>query len=210
MRRPTFLDENQTMSDPNRLRQQLDFMREIDKVKSVFRRNYLFDGSRLENDAEHSWHLAVMAVLFLEHADPPEVDLLRVIKMVLIHDLVEIDAGDTYAYDTEALVDQAERENRAANRIFGMLPADQRQEFRALWEEFDARHTPDARYAAALDRLQPMMHNYFTDGRVWIQNGITAEQVIARCSPIANGSPVLWEYAEGLIRDAVARGYLKG
>jgi len=131
-----------------------------------------------------------------------------VLKMVVVHDLVEIDAGDTYLYDSEGRETQAERELLAADRIFALLPADQAPEFRALWEEFEAKETPEARYASALDRLQPLMHNYFTQGRAWLEHGVTADQVIVRCHPIADGAPRLWQYAEHLIADAVARGYL--
>src|SRR5262249_50705513 len=149
------------MSD--RLARQIAFIIEIDKAKQVLRQTLLMDGSRLENDAEHSWHLAVMALLLAEYAGEA-VDLLRVLKMVLIHDLVEIDAGDTFVYDVEALATRREREERAADRIFGLLPADVEEEFRALWEEFEAQATPEARFAAALDRLQPLLHNYHTGG----------------------------------------------
>lgn len=190
-----------------RLQQQLAFVREVDGLKHVLRRTWLLDGSRLENDAEHSWHLALMAFLLPEYA-AEEIDVLRVMKMVVIHDLVEIDAGDTYAYDSTGRVAQAERERRAADRLFALLPADQGRQVRALWEEFEARETAEARYAAALDCFQPMMHNYFTEGRAWLQHGITADQVMARCRPIADGAPGLWQYAQQLIADAVTRGYL--
>ncbi len=195
-------------STTDRIQRQLAFVREVDKLKHVVRRTWLLDGSRLENDAEHSWHLALMAFLLSEHAADVNLDLLRVLKMVVVHDLVEIDAGDTYAYDAAGRMTQADRELQAAERLFALLPADQASELRALWEEFDARRTPESRYAAALDCLQPMMHNYFTEGRAWREHGVTADQVIARCCPIADGAPRLWQYAEGLIADAVARGYL--
>ncbi len=195
-------------SPPDRLQRQLAFVREVDKLKHIVRRTWLLDGSRLENDAEHSWHLALMAFLLSEYAAEDGVDLLRVLKMVVVHDLVEIDAGDTYAYDSAGRETQAERERRAADRLFALLPPDQASEIRALWEEFDARETAESCYAAALDCLQPMMHNYFTEGRAWREHGVAADQVLARCRPIAEGAPRLWEYAEGLIADAVARGYL--
>jgi putative hydrolases of HD superfamily len=199
---------NQDASIIDRLQQQFAFVCEVDKLKHVFRRTWLLDGSRLENDAEHSWHLALMTFLLAEYAFGENLDVLRVLKMVVIHDLVEIDAGDTYAYDSAGRVTQAERERRGADRIFSLLPADLASEFRALWEEFEARETAEARYAGALDRLQPLMHNYFTEGRAWCEHGITADQVVARCRPIADGAPRLWQYAEQLITDAVARGYL--
>jgi putative hydrolase of HD superfamily len=196
------------MSTSDRLARQLAFLIEADRLKSVFRRTWLLDESRLENDAEHSWHAALAAIVLGEYAEPPGVDLLGVLRMLLVHDLVEIDAGDTYAYDEAAVADQAERERRAADRIFGLLDEDQGREFRRLWEEFDARQTPTARFAAALDRLLPLVHNYHTRGREWLANGVTSRQVVARVGPIAEGSPALWEFAQSLIRDAVAKGYL--
>ena len=197
-----------------RLGRQMAFIREIDKLKSVYRRTLLMDGARFENDAEHSWHLAVMAILLAEHANAPAgggrgIDVARVIRLVLIHDLVEIDAGDTYCYDTAGHIDKAAREHKAADRIFGLLPADQQAEVRALWEEFEARVTPEARFAAALDRLQPLMHNFQTNGVVWRQHGVSRERVAERNHHVVEGSATLWAYAEGLIREAVQRGYLE-
>lgn len=197
-----------SQSDPTeRLMKQLEFVREIDKAKSVLRRSLLLDRSRRENDAEHSWHLAVMAILLEEHANEP-VDLLKVVKMLLIHDLVEIDAGDTYAYDPEGNRDKEERERRAAERIFGLLPEEQAEEFRGLWEEFEARSTPEARFAAAMDRFQPLMFNSFTEGATWKKHGVTREQVIARNRHIEEGSRTLWHHAEALIEESVRKGYL--
>ena len=167
------------MPHTTRPQQQIDFLVEIDKLKKVLRQTWLLDQSRYENDAEHSWHIAMAAMLFLEYADDPQVDLLRVIKMLLVHDLVEIDAGDTYAYDEKACLDQPEREQKAAERIFGLLPPDQSAEFRGLWEEFEARQTPEARYAAALDRFQPLLHNYRTGGRAWLDHAVTSDRVRA-------------------------------
>jgi len=195
-------------TDNSRLAKQVEFIVEIDKLKQVYRRTWLTDTSRQENDAEHSWHLGMMAILLLEHAQQPHLDLLRVLKMVLIHDLVEIDAGDTFVYDDAGAMDKAERENAAADRIFGLLPADQAAELRTIWEEFEARQTPEAKYAAALDRFQPMLHNYRTQGKAWQEHGITADQVIARNQHIAEGSPALWDYAKEFVADAVAKGYL--
>lgn len=190
-----------------RLLKQLEFVREIDKAKGVLRQSVLLDHSRRENDAEHSWHLAVMAILLEEHAKEP-VDLLKVVKMLLIHDIVEIDAGDTYAYDIKAHDDKEERERRAAERIFGLLPEEQGEEFRRLWEEFEARETPEARYAAAMDRFQPLMFNYFTEGATWKAHGVTREQVVARNRHIQEGSEPLWQCAVELIDEAVKKGYL--
>ncbi len=192
-----------------RLAKQMAFIREIDKLKSVYRRTLLMDGARFENDAEHSWHLAVMAVLLAEHANVPSLDIGRVIRMVLVHDLVEIDAGDTYCYDTKGNEDKVDRERRAADRVFGLLPGDQAAEFRALWEEFEARETPAARFAAALDRVQPLLHNFQTRGIVWRQHGVTSSRVSERNHHVVEGSRTLWAYAESLINEAVARGYLE-
>jgi len=196
------------MTDHDRLSQQIQFLIEIDKLKGVLRRTWLIDTSRRENDAEHSWHLAVMAMVLVEYAAEQDLDLLRVLKLVLVHDLVEIDAGDTYAYDEAAQADQPQRERIAADRVFRLLPADQAAEFRGLWDEFEARSTPEARYAAALDRLQPFLHNYHTQGKAWQQHGVTSDMVIARTRSIADGAPALGSYVQGLIREAVARGYL--
>jgi putative hydrolase of HD superfamily len=191
-----------------RLEKQWDFIREIDKLKTVLRRTLLLDGSRYENDAEHSWHLAVMAVLLCEHANEPRLDLARVIRMVLVHDIVEIDAGDTYCYDEAGNRDKVAREQVAAGRLFGLLPDEQRQEFMSIWGEFEARETPEAKFAAALDRVQPLMHNFGTAGVVWKSHGVRSGQVLERNRHVAEGSRVLWEFAESLIRDAVKRGYL--
>ena len=191
----------------DRLGAQIEFLLEIGRLKSVLRQTYVLDGSRRENDAEHSWHLAVMAVLLAEHAAEP-VDLARVVKMVLVHDLVEIDAGDTFAYDDAGHADKAEREQRAADRIFAILPDGQAAELRALWDEFEARATPDSRFAAALDRFQPQLLNVHTQGRVWREHGVTADRVIERNRHMGQGAPALWDYAQQLIHDAVAKGYL--
>ncbi len=192
-----------------RLTRQMDFIREIDKLKCVFRRTLLMDGSRYENDAEHSWHLAVMAVLLKEYANEPNLDLEQVIKLVLVHDLVEIDAGDTYCYDVAGHLDKAAREQAAADRIFALLPGDQGAVIRRLWEEFEERETPEARFAAALDRVQPLLHNYFTGGQIWAKHGIGSEQVRERNQHVEDGSRALWNYAESLIREAVKQGFLK-
>lgn len=190
-----------------RLEKQVAFLLEIDKLKSVLRRTYLLDDPRHENSAEHSWHLAVMAMLLAEHANA-EVDLLHVLKMLLVHDVVEIDSGDTYIYDAAGNASKAAREQAAARRIFGLLPDDQRGEMHRLWEEFEARQTPEARFAAALDRLMPMLHNYHTQGRSWREHGVTNAQVIAHNGHMAEGAAGLWEYAEAMIKDAVGQGYL--
>jgi putative hydrolase of HD superfamily len=196
------------MPDRDRLDRQLGFLREVDRLKRVFRRTWLLDLSRYENDAEHSWHLALAAALLAEYA-AAEIDLGKVLEMTLVHDLVEIDAGDTYAYDDAARQDQAERERRAAERIFGLLPADQGARARRLWEEFEARQTPEARYAVALDRLLPFLHNYHTQGKEWQAHGVTSRQVLKRMQPVAEATPALWPRVERLLRDAVERGFLR-
>jgi putative hydrolase of HD superfamily len=191
----------------SRFQQQLQFIVEIDKLKHVLRQTLLIDQSRRENDAEHSWHLGMMAIVLAEYASP-DVNLLRVLKMVLIHDLVEIDAGDTFCYDAQGLTDQAEREQKAADRLFGLLPVDLGDQLRSLWEEFDAKESPDAQFAAALDRLQPVLHNYLTQGGTWKKAGVTVDKVRHRVAPIAKGSPILGEFAEALIQDAIQQGFL--
>ncbi len=190
-----------------RLSRQLRFLVEIDRLKGVLRRTYLVGADRLENSAEHSWHLALACMVLAEHADEP-MDLLRALKMVLVHDLVEIDAGDTYAYDPAAHVDKAEREQRAARRIFGLLPEEQGREFHALWQEFEARETPEARFANALDRLIPLLHSVHTGGRSWHQGRVVRSQVARRLAPIGEASTALGEVAEGLLRWAVDQGLL--
>lgn len=191
----------------NQLPQQLQFILEMDRLKSVQRRSLLLDGSRRENSAEHSWHLGMLALTLAEYANEP-VDVNRVVKMVLLHDIVEIDAGDTFLYDQQGNSSKAEREQQAAARIFGLLPAAQRDEFVALWREFEERQTADARFANALDRFIPLLHNYHNAGRPWRENGITRQRVIEMVRHISEGSTTLWEYAQELIDDAVEKGYL--
>jgi putative hydrolases of HD superfamily len=191
-----------------RLEQQIRFIVEIDKLKAVLRRSYLMDESRRENTAEHSWHVTLLAILFAEYANEP-VDILRVVKMLLIHDVVEIDAGDTFAYDEVGALLKAEREGKAADRIFKLLPHDQACELRALWDEYEDGATPEARYAIALDRFIPMLHNYHSQGRAWNENGVTEDRVLKRNACINDGAADIWSYAQSLVRDAVAKGYLK-
>jgi putative hydrolase of HD superfamily len=190
-----------------RLDRQIQFILEIDKLKSIYRRTYLLNLERNENSSEHCWHLAVMAMLLAEHANEP-VNLFRVLKMVLIHDIVEIDAGDIYVYDEIGTLSKVEKELKAADRLFGILPEDQAAEFRQLWEEFEEAKTPEARFAAALDRLMPMLHNYYTNGKSWTEHGITADRVENRNSRMQLGSARLWEATRGLIVDAVNQGFL--
>lgn len=191
----------------NRLERQIGFLVELDKAKDVFRQSYVTSGERKENDAEHMWHLALFVLVLAEHAGEP-IDVVKVLKMVLLHDIVEIDAGDTYIYDEVAKATQAVREGRAADRLYGLLPPDQQAELREVWEEFEARVTPESRFAAAVDRLQPLLLNLATQGRAWRDHGMTADRVWAVNAKIAEGSPALWAYVEGLLQDAVARGYL--
>lgn len=193
--------------DADRFERQIQFILEIDKLKTILRRTYLIHSDRAENTAEHSWHLAIGAILLAEHANEP-VDVARVVKMVLVHDIVEIDAGDTYFYDTTAALDKSEREHAAADRLFGMLPSDQGKELRSLWEEFEDGKTPDARFALALDRFMPQLHNYHTHGRSWAEHGITADRVLERNESMAEGSAKLWERARALLHDAVDKGFL--
>jgi putative hydrolase of HD superfamily len=194
-----------TDAGTGRLAEQLAFLLEADRLKRVERRSRIVGGERRENTAEHSWHLALFALVLAEHADEA-VDVGRVVAMVLLHDLVEIDAGDTFAYDEEGMETKAAREAAAADRLFGLLPAGQGDHLRGLWEEFEARQTPDARFAAALDRLQPMLLNLANDGGGWTEHGITADRVRARNRVIGDGSAMLWSVVSGRLDDAVARG----
>ena len=183
------------------------FIIEADKLKEVFRQTLCTQSRRYENSAEHSWHFALMVITLAEHANQP-VDVLRVLKMVLIHDLVEIDAGDTYAYDVANMATQHERECRAADRIFSLLPPDQAAEFRALWDEFEEKKTPEAKFAAACDRCHPMLLNCLTGGETWKKHGVTHEKIVARNQHTAEGSTALWAYALKMIDEAVANGCL--
>jgi putative hydrolase of HD superfamily len=192
----------------DRLEKQIQFIVEMDKLKRVSRQTLIMDRSRQENSAEHSWHIALMALVLSEYAKEKGTDFFRVLKMLLVHDLVEIDAGDTYCYDDTATRDQQAREIKAADRIFNILPPDQAREFRSLWDEFEARNTPDARFAVALDRLQPILQNYNTGGDVWKKNAIGADQVLSRNQIIETGAPRLWDYAVSLINRAAERGLL--
>ncbi|HLP89684.1 MAG TPA: HD domain-containing protein [Nostocaceae cyanobacterium] len=192
-----------------RLNQQIQFIIEIDRLKQVLRQTLLTDGSRQENSAEHSWHLGIMVITLAEYA-PPEVDIFRTLKMLLIHDLVEIDAGDTFCYDVQGNHSKADREEQAAKRLFGMLPIDIGQELRLLWDEFELGETPTAKFAAALDRIQPILHNQQTQGGTWRLHNIKKEQVMKRVAPVEQGSPKLWPFVLDLIDDCVKMGYLQG
>ena len=195
--------------ESERLERQFDFFREIDKEKFIGRQTYLTGAGRKENDAEHAWHMAVMALLLSEYANE-DIDVLRTISMILIHDIVEIDAGDTYAYDEEGKTTQRERERMAAERLFGLLPDDQGVRFRELWDEFEAAVTPEARSARAMDNIQPLMLNAATDGKAWREHGVHLEQVLGRQERTKYGSEQLWEYAyETFIRPNVEKGNLQ-
>jgi len=190
-----------------RFRKQLEFLAEIDALKGVVRRSYALQGERFENSAEHSWHMAMMGLILSEYV-PEKIDLAKVVKMCLVHDIVEVDVGDTFCYDTAANVGREDREREAAERIFGMLPSDQSGELRALWDEFEERRTPEARYANALDRFQAFSQNYNSSLRSWKESGVRKSQVVERSRPIRDSSEVLWRHVEGIIEEAVERGYL--
>ncbi len=192
----------------NRLQQQIEFIKEIDKLKEIYRRSYLLSQTRNENSAEHCWHVSMMALLLSEHANF-NINITRVIEMLLIHDIVEIDAGDTFCYDEAGNLDKEQREQKAADRIFGILPDDQADRLMKLWQEYENADTPEARFAIALDRLMPIIHNYSTSGKVWRENGITKDQVLNKNKKIGNGSSALWEFAKEQIFKAVEKGILK-
>ncbi|MBQ2688449.1 MAG: HD domain-containing protein [Solobacterium sp.] len=191
-----------------RLKKQLAFALEIDKEKNVFRQTHLSRQGRNENDAEHAWHMAVMAYLLKEYANE-EIDIAKTMIMCLIHDIVEIDAGDTYAYDPEAKKTQKEREQRAKERLFGMLPEDQREELTALFEEFEALESPEARFVRAMDNLQPLLLNNSNDGGDWKAHGVSAEQVYARQRQTKAGSEILYEVTDDILQEHVRKGILK-
>ena len=196
-------------SDMERLDMQLKFTAEIDKMTSVLRRTMLLDKSRRENDAEHSWHIAVMALLFEEYASEP-VDIGHAIKMCVVHDLIEIYAGDTFAYDVEGNKSKAEREEKAADRLFALLPEEQGAYIRALWEEFDRMETADSKYAACLDRLQPFFHNTLTEGHTWVESGTTNRAAVEkRMSIVKKFMPSVYPWVEKNIDNAVEKGWLK-
>ncbi len=182
-----------------RFRKQIQFIIEVDKIKSIFRRTKLFDGTRRENDAEHSWHIALMACIMSEYSNV-EIDLLKVIKMQLVHDLVEIDAGDIIVY-AENQTEKYDKEKQGALRVFGLLPEDQRDEYLGLWLEFEERKTPEARFAGALDRLEPIMQNYLNGGDSWIENNIEYDRIVDVNQRIGLGSDELWHYAMQMIEE---------
>ena len=205
---PDNLEDILPPGQKDRFRQQIEFILEVDKLKNVLRKTILMDRSRRENSAEHSWHIALSVLILSEYAKDSDVDLFQVMKILLVHDLIEIDAGDTYCYDDQGRKDQTRREKKAADRIFNLLPADQARTLRELWDEFEERKTPESRFANALDRLQPFLHNYFTEGQIWQENKIKRVQVKSRMDPVDDGAPVLWNYVSSLIDDGVKKGFL--
>ena len=194
--------------EKERFEKQLAFALEVDKEKNILRQTHLSDHGRRENDAEHAWHMALMIYLLREYADE-NFDVSRAMIMALIHDVVEIDAGDTYAYDTEGIATQKEREARAADRIFGLLPEDQNRELRAIFEEFEANETPEAHFAHAMDNIQPLILNHSNGGSDWREHGISVAQVMKRQSLTSLASQDLWEYTQALIEENFKKGSLK-
>ncbi len=186
---------------------QISFIMELDKIKKIGRQTYLSDASRKENDAEHSWHLALMAFVLADYANE-KIDVLKTIKMVLLHDVIEIDAGDTYAYDTEGNKTKRERELKAADRIFGLLPKEQEREYRGLWDEFEEMETAEAKFANTLDKVQPLFLNDASGGKSWEEHGVRKNQVLARNERTHEGSEELWAYAKSLIEKNVKAGKL--
>ena len=195
-------------SGNDRLDMQLKFSAEIDKMTGIIRRTSLIDKSRRENDAEHSWHIAAMAMLFEEYAKEP-VNVSRAVEMCIVHDLIEIYAGDTFAYDVKANEDKADREKKAADKLFSQLPQEQGKMIRSLWEEFDAMETPDAKYASCMDRLQPFMHNSLTEGFTWVESGTNRKVVEKRTAVIKEFMPAVYKWIEANIEKAIAMGWLK-
>lgn len=191
-----------------RIEQQMTFIVEIDKVKNIFRQTYLSDGKRKENDAEHSWHIAIMAIILKEYVSE-DVDVLKVMIMVLLHDLVEIDAGDTYAYDTEGISTKREREMKAAERIFGLLPEEQGIYFRELWNEFEDYESPEAKYAHLLDNLQPLLLNDASAGRSWVEHGVKKSQIYKRNEKIEETSKPIWDYMKQIIQANIEKGNIQ-
>lgn len=191
-----------------RLKKQIEFTVEIDKMKQILRRNLIADGSKREDDAAHSWHLAIMAMI-LEEYSAEKIDIGRVIKIALVHDLVEVYAGDTFAYDSKGYEDKEQREKDAAAKLFGMLEPEQGAQIRSLWDEFEAGETAEAKYANAIDRIQPLLLNYLTNGHTWKTGGVTSAQVYKRMDIIRTATPELWSIVEGVISDSIKKGILK-
>lgn len=189
----------------DKLERQMRFLLELDKQKEIGRQTYLADGSRKEGDAEHAWHMAVMAFLLADYANEP-IDVLKAVKMALMHDVVEIDAGDTYAYDAKGNQTKRDREQKAADRIYGMLPEEQAREYRALWEEFEAMETPEARFVNTLDKVQPVLLNDASGGKSWREHGVRKSQVMERNAKTHEGSAILWDYIRNIIEENTKKG----
>lgn len=193
----------------DRLEQQISFLMEIDKQKEIIRQTYLADGSRKETDAEHAWHIAVMCMILHEYANE-SIDVTRTMMMLLTHDLVEIDAGDTYAYDTAGNATKKDRETAAADRIYGLLPEDQQKFLRELWDEFEAVDTPESRFANALDKIQPVLLTDQASGKSWKEHGVRKDQIMNRNARTHEGSETLWNYIREIIERSVDAGFIRG
>jgi putative hydrolase of HD superfamily len=193
----------------NRFQQQLEFLTEIDKLKKIYRKTILLDSSRQENSAEHTWHMAVAAMLLYEYSNKKDIDLCKVFKMILIHDIVEIDAGDVFAYDDEKYSDKMVKEKQAAKRIFGLMPEEQSKVFMDIWIEYEEGKSEEAKFAQALDSFMPILHNYQTKGMQWQKHNITSDRVLAKNKRIEKGSNFLWDYIVSIVQDSVLKGYLK-
>ena len=191
-----------------KLHKQIKFAIVIDEMKNIFRRNLIIDGSRRENDAEHSWNLAMLAMLFEEYSTE-KVDIERVLKIALVHDLIEVYAGDTFAYDVKGNEDKLQREIESANKLFGILDPGQGAEIRALWDEFEAKETAESKYANAIDRIQPLINNYLTNGHTWKEGDVHAPQIYKRMDIIRTTTPALWPIVEGIINTSIEIGILK-
>lgn len=191
-----------------KLKNQIKFVMVIDEMKNIFRRNLIIDGTRRENDAEHSWHLAMLAMI-LEEYSAEKINIERVLKIALVHDLIEVYAGDTFAYDAKGNEDKHEREVQAADKLFGMLDTVQEAEIRALWDEFEAMETAESRYANAIDRIQPLILNYMTNGHTWKEGDVHSTQIYKRMDIIRTATPELWHIVEGIISTSIEMGILK-
>ena len=193
----------------DKLKHQLHFLAEADKMKTILRQTYITNKSRQENSAEHSWHFALTAMMLYEYCGIEGVDINRVIKMALVHDLVEIYAGDTPAYDANGNVDKDKREKEAADKLFSLLPDEQAAEYRSLWEEFDRMETPDAFYGSAVDRLQSFHNIYLSSAHPWIKYTVTADKIYQRMMPVKTALPKLWEYVQRVVNEGIEKGYIK-
>jgi len=192
----------------NRFKQQLAFIREIDKIKDIIRKTPRFDLKTYENDAEHSWHICMMALVLIEYSNRKDLNMLKVLKMLLVHDLCEIHAGD-YIFYTEKQAEKEQKEREGAEKIFGLLPEDQAKEFYSLWEEFEARITPESKFARVVDRLEPIMQNYYNDGKDWVKHKITSEMILEKNVIIKDGSEELWAFVQSMVEEIVERGIIK-